>query len=72
MKNNDAVKNILILAVLVYFSGDMIIMLINHGWPFEVTQWLMSLIVLACIILAILVFKRMKNAIYKTNNKEEE
>ena len=45
-QNNDTLKSVLFLAILGYFSVDSIMILVSHGWPFGMIQWILFVIML--------------------------
>ena len=71
MKNNDLLKHFLFLAVLVYFSADAIILLIDHGMPFETTQYFLLSVVLACLVMIVILGKLFLQDLKKNTNKED-
>ncbi len=71
MKNNELLKHFLFLAVLVYFSVDAVILLIDHGMPFGTVQYFLLLLIAACLVLVAIIGRMFLQDLKKTANKED-
>ena len=71
MKNNELLKHFLFLAVLVYFSADAIILLVDHGMPFGMVQYFLLLLVALCLVLIAIIGRMFLQDLKKTANKED-
>jgi|GEM_PF-4706679 len=76
-QNNDTLKSVLFLAVLGYFSVDSIMILVSHGWPFGMIQWILCVIVIACLSLFVILLKKIyddaiKGKAVKERKNEDE
>ena len=69
---NELLKHFLYLAVLVYFSADAIILLIDHGLPFAAAQYFLLSVVLICVVLIIIVGRMFLQDLKKTNKEDRE
>ena len=52
-------RSFLLICIIGYFSYDSILLLIEHGWPFETVQWCLCAVIAATWVLAVLLGKRL-------------